>query len=382
MQIERRSIASLESVRGLAALAVVGFHAATATPVGHEVWPKSITSLETMPELAMRCFMALCNGGAAVSVFFVLSGFVLELALTQNQRPAGPKAAAFVLRRLLRIYPALCINLLILAVCLWWLKPPGSPPVTMTGVVSNLLMLAPRVNGATWTLSVELSAIPFVLAAHFVANGRAPMLFGFALAVMPLVFLDASLNNIGEYLFMFLLGMTGANIRAPFPASANGIAVALMLLLGARPALGIESKLGVLAEGFSAAYIVTALASERVVRVRAMLEKPWLRFIGRISYSFYLYHVVASTLIIHGYFRGGLPDAGVGTALMLAMTIGLVTIPLAWCSWYFVERLPLERGFSFGGDDRWAGRSVASVARSFAAFTALVATRRLHRQTR
>ena len=73
---------SLESVRGLAALSVAVYHCGVQARVhGEMVWDKTFWQLHDFDEIVMRLFMSVFSGSAAVSMFFVLSGFVLYRSL-------------------------------------------------------------------------------------------------------------------------------------------------------------------------------------------------------------------------------------------------------------------------------------------------------------
>jgi len=114
---ERNFIVGLESIRGLAALSVALFHSFHLLPVdGIRVYDITLWNAPSTDGLLMRLIMIPFNGGAAVSLFFVLSGFVLALSLRRDNRALELKAWAFVLRRFFGIYPALAINVGLYAV--------------------------------------------------------------------------------------------------------------------------------------------------------------------------------------------------------------------------------------------------------------------------
>ena len=97
-------IIALESIRGLAALSVALFHSFHLLPVnGVRVYNTTIWNVPSADGLLMRLTMVLFNGGAAVSLFFVLSGFVLALSLHRDERQVGAKASSFFVRRTFRI---------------------------------------------------------------------------------------------------------------------------------------------------------------------------------------------------------------------------------------------------------------------------------------
>src|SRR5580765_5170109 len=83
----------LEALRGLAALMVVGYHA--------------------FPSTLYSWMHVIFNGRAAVSLFFVLSGYVLGLSLRRGTGTILYQYLFFMYRRVLRIYPAYFVTSLI-----------------------------------------------------------------------------------------------------------------------------------------------------------------------------------------------------------------------------------------------------------------------------
>lgn len=141
----------LTSLRFFAALLVLGFH------VGGTHWVEAPRWL--------RDFFA--NGYAAVSFFFVLSGFVLAYVYDRGGRPLGGKTArrAFWWARFARIYPAYILALVVAAPFIIY-------AVVVSGMISvseliATLSLVPTLlqawvpaqalawNGPAWSLSVE-----------------------------------------------------------------------------------------------------------------------------------------------------------------------------------------------------------------------------------
>jgi peptidoglycan/LPS O-acetylase OafA/YrhL len=305
-------IIGLESIRGLAALAVALFHSFHILPVdGALVYNSTIWNVASTDSLLMRLIMIPFNGGAAVSLFFVLSGFVLALSLRRDERALGSKAKGFALRRFVRIYPTLAINVVLFAavIAMFASYLPAVPftPFLPGQVVTNLLLLDFPVNGATWSLMIELVAIPFVFIGHCVV--RRWGLFGLAVLVLVsvMVLFSPGLSFrmlIGDFVFMFLFGMLAAEIwqrkliSLSRTAAMAGVVAAIVMMLCARFLLGYLSKWSYLFEGLGSATLIAALVLGPRLAVHDVLERKPLRFLGRISYSFYLYHPVALALLL------------------------------------------------------------------------------------
>ena len=349
-------VASLESLRGLAALAVALFHSFHLLPVdGGRVFASTLRDLKSADALLMRLIMVPFNGGAAVSLFFVLSGFVLTLSLRRDARSALPKARSFVGRRFLRIYPALAINLALFvgvsASIAWWV--PGFPITRFDTrqLLSNLLLLDTPVNGASWTLLVEILAIPLVLFGHAVTRrfGLAATLV-LAGASVAILFSPryAFYTLIGTYAFMFFFGMLVAEfgreglIAVGAKAAKIGIILAIASMMSARLLLGYGSLWSLLVEAIASAVLVGVLAFGPRLAVHDVLEVRPLRSLGRISYSYYLYHPVALGLVVPclGWLLSEAALAAhpfVGSTAIALISVG-VTIPLAAASHMLVER--------------------------------------------
>ena len=361
---EQRSlfIGALESTRGLAAVSVAIFHCLSPVRINGElIYNKSIWMIDSTVTLFIRIASAIFNGAAAVSIFFVISGFVLALALRRNQGSLIPKSLGFLSRRLLRIYPALFVNILVMAAVLTILSliPNFFPswnrlPSSLDDVINNLLLTKPTVNGATWTLIVEIEAIPFILLAYFIVTrfGLRGLITLTAIAVsIALLTKDSPPNNICEFLFMFYLGMLGAWIGSTRPTrdvdlllTPIGCLWATICLLSARMIIGYSSIWAVLVEGLSAAYLVTALAFGRRWGIHTILETRFLRFLGKISYSLYLYHPLALPVIAFGLVYRLLPNNDLLIIPTLALLTLCGTIPIAWGSFVAIEAPSIRVG--------------------------------------
>jgi peptidoglycan/LPS O-acetylase OafA/YrhL len=346
----------IEGMRGLAALSVAIFHSVPLV-IGDRVvalLDLRVWAVSDVEGGVVTALTILFNGSAAVSVFFVVSGFVLGLSLDRDRRPACVTAAAFGLHRLARIMPALGVNLtltLLAWMALAALAPPPliEPVPDLAAYLRNLLLLDFTLNYASWTLQIELQAVAIIVAAHF-ARARwgewvLPAVTALAIVV---IFLPSSVRGlrVADYAFMFLLGMMIAR-RVPLAACGKGraaalVCVGLVMLLATRSVLGFSSRWTLLAEGCGAAMLCTVAAMRPPVRLLAALDRGVVRHLGRISYSFYLYH--PSMLLLMGAPMklarlAGLPavvELAIGLAAAAATVAG--AFAAGWLSYLVVER--------------------------------------------
>jgi peptidoglycan/LPS O-acetylase OafA/YrhL len=103
---QKNTIAVLDGVRGLAILFVITFHVTYMTQ-------EKVLDWHSNP-LAMSILMA---GGTGVTLFFVLSGFLLFMPYAKALLFAGrwPLARTFYLRRIMRIWPGYYLSLIVIA---------------------------------------------------------------------------------------------------------------------------------------------------------------------------------------------------------------------------------------------------------------------------
>ena len=296
----------IESLRGIAALMVAVFHSIHLLPVDGipHVYLRTISDVHGAQAITTRLLMVFFNGGAAVSLFFVMSGLVLALSLRRDQRPVSQLAPAFAARRFFRIYPTLAFNVLVYAAAMWivscewrWLYR-DSPSVR--AVRDNLILVDTGVNGATWSLAVELLAVPFILLVHLLTRGRSAWLILLPAALARVALFSPFLLFRFRYLYLFLfLFIWGMAIPLVAPSwmrrfsprvTLVGLCAGALLLLGARFVFGYWSRTSLGVEGIGATILVSIVAYGREIRPLRFLDGAVVRFLGRTSYSFYLYH--------------------------------------------------------------------------------------------
>lgn len=346
-------LGSLESLRGLAALSVALFHSFHLIPVnGERIFDKRIWELHGATETVMRLLMVPFNGGAAVILFFVLSGFVLHLSLQKVACLSLGEALKFAVRRFLRIYPAVAVNLLVfvgLATVLGKVLPgAGFTPFTIPQIVDNFLLQDYQVNGVTWTLLVEIGAIPCILVTELagrkygVAGIVGCVMLFFIVAVTPLNF---KIEFVKSY-YLFSLGMLVSYLYLrgdwqPMKRAGAIAMIAVLALMAARILVSNWSKWTVLIEGLSSAALIGALVFNSSLAVHAILKRKALRFLGRISFSFYLCQPITLWLtsnLMSWQAGQWMPASPILASTLLAIVTVLAAIPLAMLSYACVER--------------------------------------------
>lgn len=339
-----RRVESLDALRGIAALAVVFSHCSLAVPG----FRQSIDAT-----YLLRPFVA---GGSAVYIFFILSGFVLFLSLDGRRQN---NYTVFLVKRIMRIYPPLIIAILLSAAlyviispvpridATEWLKMYSWQAFPSTKIIAGhvLLLDTPEFRGldnVIWSLSYEIRiSLAFPLIAFAVRWSwwktvlATALLSAACLAVQP--FTRPLLGVIDllatiQYVFLFAIG---AAMALKMPAlsrmfermpKAGAAAVVLGLVLVSSGRMPVASA--------GAVFIVLACAFCRPI-VRSLEFGP-LIWLGRISYSLYLSHLIVLLTMVYGF-----PALPLWGAVATAIPISLVVAELGFL---FVERPSIWMG--------------------------------------
>jgi peptidoglycan/LPS O-acetylase OafA/YrhL len=346
--LRERRILSIEQLRGVAALAVVVCHVG-----GH------FYGFDRFSPGPAKLFGWLGEWG--VALFFVISGFCIRLPMARA-RAGDPgarlDAGEFVAHRFLRIAPPywLAIAVSIAAGMLMrteLIDGSHRPLDVVLHVLALHTLWAPSfnsINGVFWTIGIE---VHFYAAYLLLANRRLGWpTFAILLAVGLVVFAVASVRltggwrTVGQAVFItaFWQWCLGAMLadwyvrerpQAPrtLLLAARGGVILLSLAMGLVDPRVLGLHLTPWALPFAAAAIVGLFVVRPRQGPRATgLLSAALSWLGRISYSLYLFHPVALSLVAWAQSRGLLA----GLAGPIAEVLG--SLVLAWASYRLVER--------------------------------------------
>ncbi len=294
----------LESVRGLAALAVAGFHTLGNVPI-----PESQRAWLDLVRFPMA-------GHSAVSLFFVLSGLVLGFGIRRWSGHFMRHMAEFCIRRVLRIYPALAVTIGLIAA--WqifgeqpWLRhvpewarlhiayyTPG--PITWKMVARNLDLQDATLNVVFWTLKVEIVGSLALPLMHAVSSRVPAIGKGVLLAVLTSIACAGLPGNMPSRLFLFYLGyllpemgpaIGGWIARRPRVGAVASIAAALVFFAANSDETDpVRAARWLPLQGFPAAWLLAHLVYGPQHGGFRLLDWHPVRVCGRLSYSFYLLH--------------------------------------------------------------------------------------------
>ncbi len=152
IETPKNTIASLDGVRAIAALSVMGFHLNLIAYADMKLWNFSWGSLLSA---------ILLSGGTGVTLFFVLSGFLLFIPYAKSLlfNKDWPSARQFYLRRILRIWPGYYVALFTLIILFQphYLQPAHWHELFLFLVffMDSSHKTFQQLNGPFWTLAVE-----------------------------------------------------------------------------------------------------------------------------------------------------------------------------------------------------------------------------------
>jgi peptidoglycan/LPS O-acetylase OafA/YrhL len=394
-----RRLASLDGLRGLAALSIFIFHGWLYTMPVPEATNRSSVGDYAVHELRL-----------GVVLFFVLSGFLLSrpwFSAALDSR-AAPSLGRYLRSRAARILPAYHVALLASIALLWGLDgtpglrlpPPGELPLFFVFGQNFAAGSVLKLNPPMWTLATEVSFYALLPAIGWLMLRVAPRRRSLAMVPLALLALGLVYNwsiagrdlsmtfskTLGAMLPYFALGMLGAllahgrtiDMRAKRRLILAGVVIVTCdaVIKAAAPAAGVDATMVFsIARDLPSAVGFTLIVGAFALAPRsAFVGGRVLAALGTVSYGFYLWHVPVY-MVLRGYGLLPLnPVAGIAVAFLPALA-------LATTSWFVVERPALRwmaarerrgtpeprlrsRGVERGAGGRELGRPEVSTVRA------------------
>jgi peptidoglycan/LPS O-acetylase OafA/YrhL len=346
---DQRFLTRLESIRGIAAICVAMTHSFVLFP-GSELYP-----VQTGWQSAVHIFFP---GTSALIVFFVISGYVLSLSLDRSEHTFR-NILIFYQRRLLRIFPAHIVWVLIALVLLLtlhnpvhipaasiWFNDMYSTEMSVIEVILNLALILTSLIPGEWTLTLELVVYLIYPILYLLHRKR-----GKIVNTLLLLFL-LGLSFIGQevrlfyYLYAFYIGLAAPSLykslidRFPGRFSTFLLWMSLALLVTLPVFSGLFKFMTTAGQVLAGGFIVFAcIFMKKDSVVFRILDRPLIERLGQISYSFYIIHFLMNYWI--AYFLFGLlgSDLAGEFRFLFMLGVALVSIPIT----YQLARLSYER---------------------------------------
>ncbi|MBY5402441.1 acyltransferase family protein [Rhizobium leguminosarum] len=273
-------IPSLDGLRGVAALLVVGAHIGLIFPI-------------TAPHLVTM-------GDEAVGLFFALSGFLM--AHLYGSRPVTRENVLdFLVSRFARIYPVYLAAVILVAMLSSMQNLDFIQPIVSgTDFVRHIFLLGS--SGVFWSIPPEIQfylLFPVLWLCLAQPHRYSGIIVGLTVAVVvdglgglpgPGILL---VSKLPYFLFGALAGMMHSYWNSWIPSALTGILTlfALAVFFTYRHILpGFSPEFWSLQSAVAAAVIVGLVARQPPIAARVLAAGP-VRFFGKISFSLYLFHV-------------------------------------------------------------------------------------------
>lgn len=310
---QARRIESLDTLRGFAALSVCWFHFTGNLLVGEGLLRGTGT-----------------YGWLGVQVFFVITGFVIPLALYREQyRPVHYKT--YLLKRFARLYPPYLASIaVVLALLVAQKFYKGNLRIDIEGealllhlVFLNDFLGKPWLNTVYWTLAIEIQfylllglIFPFVIARRQIVRWLT-----YSVLALP-AFIDIGPVFIFPFIFLFLMGMLTLQYHLKVISLVEFFLGLGLFTVGCLGTLGLPAAIaGLFAVG-------AILGLKKGTRL--------LNAVGRVSYSLYLLHGSIGSLALYmslTYLFGSSQLDKVG-AVIFAVLVSLI---VAYLGYYLIE---------------------------------------------
>ncbi|HYC56492.1 MAG TPA: acyltransferase [Candidatus Binatia bacterium] len=343
----------LDGLRGIAATMVLLFHCLSAVAATAEVQSWLLTSWPA----------AIANGGSAVVLFFVLSGYVLSGSFARDTSAMG--AAGFLTRRVLRLYPAYLLALA--AACLAamltsrldhglgesaWARAHAEQQLGLGQILRSALVPGEAYGmiPVGWTLRLELVySLLFPLLAWFARRFDAGVI---VIVIAAAATLFVTPDRLANYAMPFSVGMAMHAYRDRLALDEWSPALRAAVLVLAIAAFALPpTHLWPLSRfagmGLATAASATLMLLAALSPLRSALRSRPLAALGEASYSLYLLHVPV-VLLAAPVMLGDAPAIETHSAVLRWLALAAVVMPVTWAiaalSYRYVERPAMDAG--------------------------------------
>jgi len=314
----KKNISSLQVFRGLAALAVVGHHAATSTTAFIGEVPAWVNN-------------TIGKGNFGVDFFFVLSGFII-MYIHQYDNKSLKSVTNYVKKRVTRVYPIYWCIAIPLALAYFFIPSLSGDGGRNVSILSSIFLIpdsgAPVLSVA-WTLIHEIMFY-FIFLLFFYSN-RAflCLIFIWVTAIVTLNSLGEVPSGAGSYIFSllnleFVIGMIAAALLkktsfkiAPF-LIVTGISLGIIGIYFSEYSNSIRLI-------FSLGMAILIVGSTTIENNKKLTWPGIFILLGNASYSIYLIHNPALSITQRVFGKIGTGwEIGLFLGIILTTLLGII----------------------------------------------------------
>lgn len=324
----------LDALRGVAALSVAIGHCVTTFSIVKQ-YDKTYHTLnyDSKTEILLRLMHMVFNADAAVIIFFVLSGYVLSKSLSRIQSGYVNEFFIYVVKRLYRIIPPVLISFLPLAYFI---------DDSAWEYVKNMLLMKVSINGVTWSLQVEVVASLLIFIVFIIKKKLTLLAIPLFIILIVLLF-TGYMPLFFRYFPAFFLGCFVGEIRTALAQKKFILPVSIFLLLIADFVLGYGEKTTLLVVTLCSVVVVACINS----KIFGFLDSIVFQYLGKVSFSFYLYHYCGVLLTLKLCAMISIP-IGTQHEIINIMLLASFSIPIALIiatlSYFFIEKPSISAG--------------------------------------
>lgn len=347
---------SIQVLRGVAAMLVVLFH-----------FRHYINNVYPLKDLGDRLFLF---GEAGVDIFFVISGFIIVYA---SRNKENNTFAEFAIKRFFRLYPLYFVVLTV------YLLSSREESFTIVNIIKSYLLIPIDYNGkapwfgmstiySAWTLTYEsyfymvfslamlinhkyravicsvlILTIIFSLQKHmngvftFEAlsgeNSFHGIHYNFLFVSNPII-IDFVLGMLVAYIYLFYIDKFNGSIHFTF-LSILAFTISLIFMLSKATSL-----VGPLYWGWCSAVIVLSILI--ISRELNIFYPRLLVYIGEMSYSIYINHVVVKKVVFS--YIGPLNLFGGGDGFFILFSLVIITLCISYATYNYIEKPTIKMG--------------------------------------
>ncbi len=366
-----KRFSALDSLRGLAALSVLIYHYLTVLPF---FWDNTASSSFAITAFKYTPLHIVWAGYEAVLFFFVLSGFVLSLQFYEKKKI---HYWDFLMSRFFRIYIPCYIAIFIGILCKIYFYRPDvegfsfiftsvwDSPITVGTIFYHIMLLFYFGYGeivlVLWSLVMEIRIsliFPLLMLLLKKYNWRYNLIFGAGLSILYHVIINNGRKELFSipldyyytitFIFMFILGALLAQHKDIFiqlMRKSSCKMKLLLLFLGIflytirywlfdSSSSGIHVVIADMSISIGAAIFIILSFSAFASHI---LKNNIIHFIGKISYSIYLYHATVLFALIYLLY----PRLSIYVIWIIAF---FGTIGISYLSYTYIEKPSISLG--------------------------------------